>query len=137
MLLYMCKVSLIYVESSHSLCQNDAKFQNHSPSILQVKTPHLQKIDAYNFIYKINFANLMKLFFLSHKCIKKVHKLVHKQIHYTAPNAHITYMPFLVPTFINCKWFKEYQFEVLRTSFYDFWRISKQYFSCVAAWGGV
>ena len=44
-----------------------------------------QKIDVYNFRYKISVGILMKLFFLTHKCInKKVHKLVHKQIYYIA-----------------------------------------------------
>ena len=58
-------------ESSHSLRENDAKFQTHSPSILHAKMPNLSKIDVYNFRYKISAAILMKLFFLSHKCINE------------------------------------------------------------------
>ena len=62
-----------------------------------------QKIDVYNFRYKITVGILMKLFFLTHKCInKKVHKLVHKQIYYIAWSAHITSIPFLDSTLLNC-----------------------------------
>ena len=90
------------IESSHSLDENDAKFQTHPPSTLHVKMPNLPKIDVYNFRYKISVGILMKLFFLSHKCINKWgHKLVHKQIYYIASSAHITSMPFLVPTLVN------------------------------------
>ena len=38
---------------------------------LYVKMPNLPKIDVYNFRYKISVGILMKLFFLSHKCINK------------------------------------------------------------------
>ena len=37
-----------HIESSHSLCQNDAKLQTHPPNIHNVKMPNLPKIDAYN-----------------------------------------------------------------------------------------
>ena len=47
--------------------------------------------------FKIGVGILMKLFFHSHnEC-----KLVHKQIYYIASSAHITSMPFLVPTLVN------------------------------------
>ena len=70
MLVYLCKGSLTY-QISHSLCQNDAKFQTHPPSTLHVKMPNLSKIDVYNFRYRISVGILMKLSFLSHKCINK------------------------------------------------------------------
>ena len=38
---------------------------------LHVKMTNLPKIDVYNFRYKIRVGILMKLFFLSHKCINK------------------------------------------------------------------
>ena len=93
----------LHIESSHSLRQNDAKCRAHPPSTLHVKMPNPPKIDVYNFRYKTNVGILMKTFFLSHKCINKVHRLVHKQIHYIASSAHIKPMPFLVPTLVNCK----------------------------------
>ena len=66
----------IHIESSNSLQQNDAKWQTHPPSILNIKMPNLPKIDAYYFKYKISVGNIMKLFYLSHKCIsKQVHEL--------------------------------------------------------------
>ena len=60
-----------HIESSHSLRQNDAKLQTHPPSTLNVKMPNLPKIDVYNFRYKISVGILMKLSFLSHKCVNK------------------------------------------------------------------
>ena len=60
-----------HIEYSHSLRQNDVKLQTHPPSGLNVKMPNLPKIDVYNFRYKISVRILMKLFFLSHKCINK------------------------------------------------------------------
>ena len=93
-----------HIESSHNLRQNDAKLQTHPPSTLNVKMPNLPKIDVYNFRYKSNEGIFMKLFFLSHKCINKyVHKLVQKQIYCIASSAHITSMPLVVPTLLNCK----------------------------------
>ena len=59
------------MESSHSLHKNDAKFQTHPSSTLHIKMPDLPKIIVYNFSYKISVGVLMKLFFLSHKCINK------------------------------------------------------------------
>ena len=76
MLVYLCKDS--HIESSHSLHENDGKFQTYPPSTLHVKMPNLTKIDVYNFRYKISVGMLMKLSFLSHKCINK---LVHEQIY--------------------------------------------------------
>ena len=70
MLVYLCKASLTY-QSSHSLRENDAKFQTHPPSTLHVKIPNLPKINVYNFRNKISVEILMKFFFLSHKCINK------------------------------------------------------------------
>ena len=65
----------------------------------------LPKIDVYNFRYKISEGILIKLFFLSHNpqmhINRQIHKLVHKQIYHIASSAHITSMPFLVPTFRN------------------------------------
>ena len=58
-------------ESSHSLPQNDAKLQTHPPNTLNVKMSNLPKLDVYNFKHKISVGNVMKLFFLSHKCINK------------------------------------------------------------------
>ena len=60
-----------HIESFHSLRENDANFQTHPLSTLHVKMPNLPKIDAYKFRYKISVGILMKLFFLSHKCINK------------------------------------------------------------------
>ena len=60
-----------HIESSHSLRQNDVKLQTHAPSILIIKMSNLPKIDVYNFKYKFSVRNIMKLFFLSHKCIDK------------------------------------------------------------------
>ena len=92
------------IESSHNLRQNDAKLQTHPPSTLNVKMPNLPKIDVYNFRYKSGEGIFMKLFFLSHKCINKyVHKLVQKQIYCIASSAHITSIPLVVPTLLNCK----------------------------------
>ena len=70
MLVYLVK-GHSHTESSHSLRENDAKFQTHPPSTLQVKMPNLPKIDVYNFRYKISVGILIKLFFLSQKCINK------------------------------------------------------------------
>ena len=56
---------------SHSLCQNDTKFQTHPPSNIHVKMANLLKIDVYNFRYEISVGMLMKVFFLSYKCINK------------------------------------------------------------------
>ena len=70
MLVYLCKASLTY-QSTYSLRENDAKFQTHPPSTLHVKMPNLPKINIYNLRYKISVGILMKLFFLSHKCINK------------------------------------------------------------------
>ena len=60
-----------HVETSHSLRQNDAKFQTHPPSTLHVKMPNLPKIDDYDFRYRISVVILMKFFLLSNKCINK------------------------------------------------------------------
>ena len=60
-----------YTESSHTLHENDAKFQTHPPSILHVKMSNLLKVDVYNLRYKICVEILMKIFFLLHKCINK------------------------------------------------------------------
>ena len=68
---YICVRGHSYIESSHSLCQNDAKFQTHPTSTLHIKMANLHKIDVYNFRYKISVGNLMKLFFLWQKCINK------------------------------------------------------------------
>ena len=62
MLVYLCK-GPSNIESSHSLRENDAKFQTHPPSTLQVKMPNLAKIDVYNFRYKTSVGILIKLFF--------------------------------------------------------------------------
>ena len=70
MLVYLCKASLTY-QSSHSLRENDAKFQTYPPSTLYVKMPNLPKINIYDIRYKISVGILMKLFFLSRKCINK------------------------------------------------------------------
>ena len=94
----------LYIESSHSLCQNDTKLQTHPASILNVKMLNLPKIDAYNFKYKISVRNKTKLFFLLHKCInKQVHKLVHKWIDYTVSSAYITPIPFILLLLVNYK----------------------------------
>ena len=61
---YTCVRGHSHIESSHSLRENDAKFQAHPPSTLHVKMPNLPKIDVYNFRYKISVGILMKLFFL-------------------------------------------------------------------------
>ena len=68
---YTCVRGQSHIESSHSLHENDAKFQTHLQSTLHVKMTNLPKIDVYNFRYKISAGILMKLFFLSHKCIHK------------------------------------------------------------------
>ena len=60
-----------HIESSHSLRHNDAKLQTHPPSTLNAKMLDLPNIDVYNFRYKVSVGILMKLFFLSHKCINK------------------------------------------------------------------
>ena len=61
-----------YIESCHSLHENDAKFQNQPPSkYLYVKMPNFPKLDVYNFRYKNNVGVLMKIFFLSYKFIIK------------------------------------------------------------------
>ena len=70
MLVYLCK-GYSLIKSSHSLRENDAEFQNHPPSTLNVKMPNLPKIDVYNSRYEISLGILMKLFFLLHKCIDK------------------------------------------------------------------
>ena len=70
MLVYLYKGSLTY-RTSHSLRENDDKFQTHSPSALHVKMPKLLKVDVHNFRYKISEGMFMKLFFLSHKYINK------------------------------------------------------------------
>ena len=70
MSVYLCK-GHSHIESSHSLCENDAMFQIHPPSTLHVKMPNLRKIDVYNFRYKIGIGILMKFSFLSHKWINK------------------------------------------------------------------
>ena len=68
-----------HIESSHSLRQNDARLQTDPPSTLNVEIPNMPKINVYNFKYKISVGNVMKLFFLSHKCInKRKHKLENK-----------------------------------------------------------
>ena len=79
MLVYLCK-GQSYMKSSHSLCQNDTKCHppsTHPPNTLHIKMPNLSEMDVYNFIHKINVEVLMKVFFLSYKCINKVHKLVY------------------------------------------------------------
>ena len=38
--------------TTHSLRENDAKFQTHTPSAFHVKIPNLPKNDVYNFRYK-------------------------------------------------------------------------------------
>ena len=85
MLVYLCKGSL-NIKSSHSLHENDAEFQTHPPKSA--------KIHVHNFRYKISVAILMKLFFLSHKCINKF---------IIASSAQIKFVPLLVPTLVNCK----------------------------------
>ena len=60
-----------HIESFHSLRQNDATLQTRPPSTLNVKMRNMPKIDVYNLTYKISTGILMKLFFLSHKCINK------------------------------------------------------------------
>ena len=50
-------------------------------SILNIKMSNLQKIDVYNFQYKINAWDVMNLFFPSHKCINKcINQSINKQI---------------------------------------------------------
>ena len=68
---YTCVRDHLHIKSSHSLHENDAKFQTHPPSTLRVKMPDLPKIDVYNVRCKISVGILMKFFFLSHKCINK------------------------------------------------------------------
>ena len=69
----------LIIEPSHSLRQNDAKLQTHLPSTGYAKMSNLPKIDVYNFKQEISLGNLLKLFFLSQKCINlSVHKLEHK-----------------------------------------------------------
>ena len=58
-----------HIEPSHSLRQNDVKLQTHPPSTVNGKMLNLPKSDVYNFKYRIGVGNLMKLFFVSHKCI--------------------------------------------------------------------
>ena len=100
---YTCVRGHSHMESSYSLCQNDAKFHTNPPSTVHFKMPNLWKIDFYDFRYKISVGILMKLFLLSHKCINK---LVHKQIYYIASSARIIYIsPFLVPALVNYKSF--------------------------------
>ena len=68
MLVYLCR-GYSLIKPSHSLRENDAEFQTHPPSTLNVKMPNLPKIDVYNSRYEISLGILMKLFFLSHKSI--------------------------------------------------------------------
>ena len=68
---YTCERGHSHIKSSHSLSETDAKFQTHPSSTLHIKMPILPKIDVYNFRCKISVGILMKLFFLSHKCINK------------------------------------------------------------------
>ena len=69
---YTCVRGHLHIESSHSLRENDAKFQSHPPSTLHFKMLNRPKINVYNFRYKVSVRILMKLFFLlSHKCINK------------------------------------------------------------------
>ena len=49
------------IESSHSLRQNDAKFQTHPPITLLVKMPNLPKMDAYNFRYNEAFLSFIQV----------------------------------------------------------------------------
>ena len=56
-----------HIGSSYSLHQNDTKLQTHPPSTLNVKMPHLPKIEVYNFKYKISVGNLMKFSFFRTK----------------------------------------------------------------------
>ena len=85
-----------HIESFHSLRENDAKFQTHSPSTLHVKMPNLPKINVRNFTYKVRVGILTKLSFLSLKCINNyMHILARKQIYYIASSAHPC--PFLCP----------------------------------------
>ena len=67
---YSCVRGHSHIESSHSWRESDAKFQTHPPITL-IKMPNQLKINVYNFTYKISVGILMKLFFLSHKCINK------------------------------------------------------------------
>ena len=73
--LFQCQYTYVrghsHIKYSHSLHQNDAQFQTHLPSPLPVKMPNLPKINVYNFRYKTSVVILMKLFFLSQKCINK------------------------------------------------------------------
>ena len=57
------------IETSQSFRQNDAKLQTHPPSTINVKMPNLPKTDVYNFKYEVCVGNLMKLSYLSLKCI--------------------------------------------------------------------
>ena len=76
-----CKINLTHffplgchsrIESSHSIRLKDAKLQTtHLPSTFNVRMSNLRKIDVYNFGYIFSVGILMKLFFLSHKCINK------------------------------------------------------------------
>ena len=58
-----------HTEFSDSLRQNGTKLQTHPPSTLNVKIPNLLKIDVYNIKHNISVGNVIKLFFLSQKCI--------------------------------------------------------------------
>ena len=51
---YTCGRGHSHMESSHSLFENDAKFQTHPYSTLHVKMPNMPKIGVYNFRYKIS-----------------------------------------------------------------------------------
>ena len=51
MLVYLVRGHL-HIESSHSLHENDAKFQTHPPSTPHIKISTLPKVDVYNFRYK-------------------------------------------------------------------------------------
>ena len=65
---------------SYNLHQNDNKLQTNPSSMYPyIKMPNLPKVDVYKCRYEISLRNIVKLFFLSHKCINKyVHKLEHK-----------------------------------------------------------
>ena len=120
-----------HIESFHSLRENDTKFETHPTSILYVKMPNLLKIIVHNFTYKICVGILMRLFFLSYKCINKC-------IYYCI-NKYITYLQELIHFEKFWKIENNYQVEVLRTSFLWFLTHQQTIFSLysVAAWGGV
>ena len=62
------------------------------------KCQNLPKIDVYNFRYGISVRILMKLLFLSHKCIcKYFNKLVYKQIYIQCQMLILYPCPFLCP----------------------------------------